>query len=285
MTDKLNIVLDSTILNTVVSCGYKALLRHENHLERIGPGSETLEKGLLMHEFQEKYNSARFKRVPRIEAVEYASDNVTVETLENYKESDVRDYEIIREKFIDYTKNDPKHREWTITDEPEKAHSKLLYEDEDIKVIYVSKIDVKIKSKDGNSIPVDYKTESRRSDPDPKSHQFIGYCWNCDVNHMLVAKIGLQKTLPPAEKYRLYTLSYTDEQINEWKREVVYYARLLASYYITEYWPKNRTSCFKFNRMCAFAPICEATPDDRQRIISIHYNEAKPWNPLENRND
>ena len=234
-----------------------------------------------MHDFQEKYNFARFKGTPRVEAADYALTTVTPQVLENYKELNVVDFEIIKEKFIDYTKNDLKHREWIIASEPEKVYSKLLFEDENMRVVYVSKIDIAIEDRLHGKIPVDYKTESRRSDPDPKSHQFIGYCWNFGVNHMLVAKIGLQKTLPPAEKYRIYPLSYTDEQINEWKREVVYYAGLLASYYATEYWPRNKTSCFKFNRMCSFAPVCEATPSDRQRIISIYYEETKPWNPLE----
>ena len=207
------IVLDSTILNNLQSCAYKTLLRQESNLERIGPGSSTLETGTLMHKFQEKYNLARFNRLPRTECVTYALDNVTPEILESqgYKELDIRDFEIIREKFIDYTKNDPKHREWIVANKPEEKVVKVLFEDEFIKVVWVSLIDVQIKARDGSVIPVDYKTEKRRSDPDKKSNQFIGYCWAKGVNHMLVAKIGLQKSLPPEEKYRIYPIDYTNE--------------------------------------------------------------------------
>ena len=283
---KQNIVIDSTILNNLQSCAYKTLLRQESNLEKIGPGSETLENGILMHKFQEMYNFARFNELPHTECVAYALDNVTPVVLEGqgYKELDIRDFEIIREKFIDYTKNDPKHREWIITSKPEERVVKVLFEDEFIKIIWVSLIDVQIRARDGSTIPVDYKTEKRRSDPDKKSNQFIGYCWAKDVNHMLVAKIGLQKSLPPNEKYRVYPISYTNEEINEWKKEVVHSCRQLLGYYVTEFWPLNRTSCFKYNRMCTFSQICEATPSDRQRIIETYYTEGRKWNPLEDGN-
>lgn len=278
--EKATVVVDSQILNNLQSCAYKTLLRQESQLERIGVASETLETGTLMHLFLEKYNVARFDKVPRTEAVDYALNNVPFSALDNYKALDARDYEIIKEKFIDYTNHDEKHKRWIISSLPEKKHIRVLFEDDAIRIVYVALIDVEI-NLNGVPTPVDYKTEKRKSDPDKKSNQFIGYCWIRDVNHMIVAKIGLQKSLPPSEKYRTYNITYTNEEIAEWKREVIYSCRQLLGYYATEYWPKNRTSCFKFNRMCAFAPICEAPPSQRNRVIATQYQEGKKWNPLE----
>ncbi len=62
---------------------------------------------------------------------------------------------------------------------------------------------------------------------------------------------------------------------SELMTELQYYILSAYQFALRGYWPKNRAHC----AMCAFKPVCSATPDARPHVLEGNYERYR-WNPL-----
>jgi len=292
------ITLDSTILNTISLCERRTQYQF---IDAIGPAqkAEPLERGDLLHKMLEIYESLRcnlvnpeaatWKALEEAEMIPLQENEAAPNANKDFAISAGRYFatkmdlhpdeieEVIFQftEYIDYYKNDP----WD-TLALESIGSKVLFESEELKVLYTFKID-RLAKREQIIAPWDYKTSKRRSDTSSLSNQFIGYAWATDSNYVIVDKIGFQKTLKREERFQRLFLSYDAERIAEWQlnatKWAITYARLLEGDDPLSN-SMNLTSCDKFGG-CIYRPICEKPPSAREWIISRDYVQGEKWDP------
>ncbi len=178
------------------------------------------------------------------------------------------------EQYYEYYVND-----FWVPLEVETVKSKLLYEDDEIRVMWKAKLDWLVDTNQG-IYPVDHKTMKQRRDTLGLNNQFMGQSFVCNTRGTMVNKIGLQKTLKPAEKFDRVLVPYSAPVLLEWQSEIVpYYARLLLMYAETGHFPPNFASCETKYGKCSFVDVCAANPDMREETIRMQFRMGKPWNP------
>jgi len=163
---------------------------------------------------------------------------------------------------------------WTILS-VEEPFTKLLYDSEDLMILYEGIVDLHIKEPKGEEAVVDHKTEARKSHPFELSNQFQGYQWAFN-SKIIVNKIGFQKTLPPEEKFRRLHFPYKDNLIDEWRSDLVHHIRDAMRWHRENYFPRNRTSCDKYSG-CIFQRVCKEVPEMREYRLNQFYVQSEPW--------
>lgn len=285
--------IDSQILNSIQSCARKT---QYSFIENIQPETkaEALENGSLVHDMLEVYYSLQLDSGPNFESEiwkDIRESGITISLKEPsvlaYKNSAIKvgnlrasrmnlDADEVNNtiyhfsEYCDYFQHDSWHPLAV-----EEVGSKVLYETEDLKIIYNFKID--LIAEQGNIIaPFDHKTSKRRSEPSSLSNQFIGYCYGLGLNNIVINKIGFQKTLKPKERFLRYILPISNERISEWIENTVYWARVLLHSKETGHWPMNLTSCDKYSG-CIFASVCESDPDSRLYNLERNFKVGEAW--------
>jgi hypothetical protein len=165
----------------------------------------------------------------------------------------------------------------------EEVATKELYIDSEIRILMAGIIDLVYKTDwdaEDNSI-CDHKSESRASDPISRTNQFLKYAWMFDARSLVVNKVGFQKSLKPAEKFRRYTLAFPKAIIEEWRRDTIKWAlRLYNSLQNLDEMKDDRTtaSCIgKYGKPCGLLGICETEPNLREWKIQSNYIVGEPW--------
>jgi len=279
------IPLDSQILNTLQACGRKVNLEFFKNW-RPTEKAEALEKGDLMHKMLAHYYRGRKEGRTKessqhsiliTECVEVgrraaATMSISVST----SEEDIRQF---KENILFWQQDG-----WDILD-VEQPFSKVIYERPDteeregLRIIYEGIIDLVVVNPSPYGVfIVDHKTASRRSTPSKLSNQFMGYAWALDVNHVIINRIGFQKTLGTSERFQRILLSYEKDLIKEWVRSTIYWVHVLVGYIDQDYFPPNFTSCDKYSG-CIFSQVCSSVPDVRDFKLQAFYFEGKPWSP------
>lgn len=297
MSEKRIIAVDSQILNSIQSCAKRTEYKFVHHIDPLEK-SEALEKGSLMHHMMEMYYGVRFGRVnPKSDTWLAVAKDTNVDPLEvglKYKND--------REGLVDYiaetaplftfkmeldqddaAANIYQFREyhkyygsdnWNVLAVEEVA-SKVLYEDDEFKMIYNGKMD--LVAEQGSMIaPWDHKTSSRRQDPTSMNNQFLGYAWLLGVNRVVVNTIGFQKTLKPNERFQRVILMISKDRIAEWVRNTTWWMFQLLNHVEQDVWPMNLTSCDKFSG-CDYRPICLADDINRDDVINRKFKKGEKW--------
>jgi len=70
----------------------------------------------------------------------------------------------------------------------------------------------------------------------------------------------------------------TQDQIDEWLKDLKIWLRQAAIYAEANYWPQNDKSCHKFGG-CPFREICSKSPGVRDKFLDSAF-ERRQWNPL-----
>lgn len=70
----------------------------------------------------------------------------------------------------------------------------------------------------------------------------------------------------------------TDEQSEEWLRDVKIWIDLAKGYAEAGYWPQNDTACDKYGG-CTFRKVCSKSPQVRDIFLNSDFVK-RPWNPL-----
>jgi hypothetical protein len=296
MTKKRILSLDSQILNSIQLCARHTRYRFVDCLEQPEK-PEALERGSLMHDILEAYYALTGKCFnPESELGKFVVEKfgairlhdemnkATKDTAAVFASEigrarsvacnlDIQECDEVIYQFSEYHKY-YRHDGW-LPLAVEEVGSKLLFEDDDIKIIYNFKIDL-IAEQGNKIIPWDHKTSSRRQDPSSLSNQFMGYAFGVNSLNVLVNKIGFQKTLAPGERFQRDILTYSKQRLEEWVNNTIYWARMLDFSLNAKHYPMNLTSCDKF-RGCMYQNLCKRDEALRELIAERDYKTGTDW--------
>lgn len=71
----------------------------------------------------------------------------------------------------------------------------------------------------------------------------------------------------------------TNEQLEEWLKDLKTWLEKAEDYAIEGYWPMNDTACDKYGG-CRFRQICSKSPPVREQFLKSNFVKGEPWNPL-----
>jgi hypothetical protein len=310
MGGKQNVILDATILTSLMSCARLSDFRFNLNLQSIGGKSNSLECGSIVHTFMEYYYRSIISGVKREQAFGYgisaaelyirgckgcANFNPTEGLLKpgcGHKPNefpgvrntpkDSEGYKIGWQWVLDtcdqyhgFYRND----HW-VPLEVETVKGEVLYEDDEIRIMWKSKLDL-ISDTNQGIFPVDHKTMKQNRNTNSMNNQFMGQCRIQRVNQVFINKVGFQTTLKPEEKFKRVPVSYSNARLLEWQGETLpYYAKLLLMYAETGHFPPNFTSCETKYGNCAFyEQVCSMDPDMREHQLKTYFMVGPVWNP------
>ena len=290
---KANIVLDASKIDLFETCPQRYDYRHnKNKVLPILKKAKALDIGGLAHSGLEVYFKALAEGVHYNDRMQATLMKIR-EKAANAEESnsdpnDVQNLLHSVEGSCDY---------WRSEDENcievlgvEEPFLYLLYEDDNVRILISGKIDLFCnyrqigRGSNYEGLPMDHKTFSRDSMLLRKSNQFENYCYAVDSNYLIVNRIGLhdpgvKNPKPPEEKYQRLPLSYDPIYLKRWKDNLT---KMLLNEYLgcvaEDFWPEKPTSCNKFNRLCEYYNVCDASSDeDKARKIESEYVDGEPW--------
>jgi hypothetical protein len=166
----------------------------------------------------------------------------------------------------------------------EQTFSVVLYEDPTIKIIYSGKIDLVADTPVGIII-VDHKTESRKSDPSTLTNQFVGYANALKIYNVWINKIGFQKTLSRADRFRRYIKPYNPDWVEEWKQGVIEDVKSAALDIQNNTFRPNFSACDRSFWGCEFKILCETTADNRKFKARTFFKVGDPWDPYHSKKE
>ena len=283
MTERKNVIFSPSSLKTYCECPRKYFY---SRIARIGKERDYsnatnskgggLEKGDLMHAALRIYYKVRklghsvkiAREIARLGAHMHAG-SLTISL-------PVCEFVLSQfDEYIDYYGVD----EWKILG-VEEHFSKVLYEDEELRIIIEGIVD--LIADNGDFIAaIDHKTGAANAIPVIMGNQFKAYAWAGQYKYVVVNRINLQKTKAPKDKFFRYPLNYSTELIDNWKENAIYHARRALEHFEDQYWPQNETSCNNYGK-CAYIDLCEAR-DSKTRTFRLtrdfqELQEAR-WSP------
>lgn len=114
------------------------------------------------------------------------------------------------------------------------------------------------------------------------SFQMTGYFaiaklgWHMPVNGGILdaMQIGTGFT-----RFGRHLIHRTDEQLDEWMKELNFTVEQSLAFHDADYWPMNRASCGSYGG-CEYLGVCSKTPSVRQRFLDSNYTRQF-WDPME----
>ena len=279
-----NIILDSQILNGIQLCPQRTDFQFNQDLQPPIT-SEPLESGGLLHVMMESYYHDVMMCGTEIT---YDNKNFqdSIERAILIGETHNKDLnlpsEVTNEIIYQFKENISHHRMdgWKIL-EVEKAFISELYKDEELGIYLTGKIDVIAEVPNYGVVVVDHKSSRRSQEVEPLSNQFTLYSWATGIKTVIINKVGFQKTIPPEKRFSRHPLFYTNEQIDRWCKNTIWWCKFYVFCLENDSWPENRTSCDKYGG-CIYTPICRsATNEGMIAQISNNYIKGKKWNVTE----
>lgn len=317
MGGKKNVILDATILSTLMGCARLADFRFNHNFMSVHGKSNSLECGSIVHIFLEYMYKGIIAGLKREQAIQlgFAAAETYIRgckhctdftpPVDEPKAKPVCGHKVNEFPGVQNTPKDPdpsnpreKYKtgwQWVLDTcdqytihyrndhwvplEIEIVKGEVLYEDDEIRILWKAKLDMVSDTNQG-IYPVDHKTMKQNRVTVSMNNQFMGQCIMLKANRMFLNKIGFQKTLKPEEKFVRPAVNYTTARLIEWQSEVLpFYAKLLLMYAETGYFPPDFTHCEGKYGNCAFLPVCEANPDMREETIKQMFIVGRPWNP------
>lgn len=181
------------------------------------------------------------------------------------------------EQYFDYYKNDA----WTPL-EVEVTKGEVLYEDDEIRILYKGKMDRIVDTNGQGVYPVDVKTFKQRRDTVSLNNQFMGYCVLQKTRKMIIDKVGFQTTLPPKEKFDRVIVGYSSSRLLEWQSVTLpFWGKMYLMYQETGHWPENYTHCENKFGFCTYKAVCESDPEMREEVLRTEFKVGKKWDIVE----
>jgi hypothetical protein len=179
------------------------------------------------------------------------------------------------EKYFEFYKNDA-----FIPLSCEHVKGDVLYEDDEIRVLWKAKFDLVIDTNQIGIVSMDHKTFKQRRDKSTLSNQFLGQCMLLKSRNVIVNKIGLQTSLKIEERLTREVVSFSADRLLEWQSEILpYYAYKYIQFSESEYWPPDYTHCDTMFGPCPYKQVCEADRGMREEVLRNNYVVAPVWDP------
>ncbi len=315
MPDKKHVILDATMLSSLMSCPRLLDLRFNHHLVSIDGKSNSLEVGSIIHKVLEIFYRQVAEGISRKDAIgngliagqlyangcpgcagilEFEKDekgepiplpckhqpneypgvqNTPIENQSKPKRTGIKWALETCEQYFDFYKNDS----W-VPIETEATKGEILYEDDEIVVLWKAKFDL-IMDTDVGIRPADHKTASQNRPSISTNNQFIGQCILMKTRSMIVNKIGLQTSLKPEDKFKREVMSYSSDRISEWQEQILpYYAYQYLAYHESGYYPPNFTHCENKYGSCQFyRDVCTADRNMRETELKNNFVVVEKW--------
>lgn len=280
-----NLMVDSQILSSFMSCPRKMNYQFLQHLVPIQGPSQSILKGSLIHHGLQSYYSSysngdqyrdRVKAglsIMREKAPELGLDAentlLVYRTFEEYCE--YKQSEILQILGI------------------EKVFKQVIYEEFPLRVIVTGRMDLVIQDdylRKGSPqiIPVDFKSESEKWFHSVLRNQYMIYSIVCNSPVMYIQRVGFQKTKKAEEKFERVILDMVPSVLQEFQFSTVpHYAKQLLIAMEDNYFPPNHTACTSGHFACQFSDkyyggICSVAPNMRSAKLE-RYFESREWNP------
>jgi len=277
-----NVILDSQLLSTLMSCPRLYDFRFNHRFVPITGKSNSIESGSLVHLILENYYKLIIAGNDRLKARSDSIDygrarfeefNSIPSTGEQYKTGLDQILDTLN-AYFDYYRGDF----WTPL-EVEVVKGKVIYEDNDLRVLWKAKLDLVVDTNQG-IYAIDHKTMKSRRDIVSLNNQFMGQCVVMNSRSMIINRIGFQTSLKMNEKFSRPIVSYTEDRLAEWQEEIVpFYANLLLQYQELGVWPANFTHCENKYGVCQFKEVCEVNKSLREEAIRMEFKVGEKWDP------
>jgi PD-(D/E)XK nuclease superfamily len=305
-TAKKNIIFDATVLSSLMGCGRFTDIRFNHRLISTKGKSNSLEVGSLIHKVLEVYYAHLINGFPRNTAIgnaltagqlyitgcqhcagqaggtpscghepdEYSGMMNTPEQNDKF----IVGWRFALqtcEQYFEYYKNDS----W-VPLAAEEVIGEVIYEDDEIRVLWKAKIDLRVDTNQIGIVSMDHKTFKQRREKSTLSNQFSGHCVLLKSRNVIVNKIGLQTSLKIDERLTREVVPFTADRLLEWQSEIVpYYAYKYIQFAESGYWPPNYSHCDSVFGPCPYKQVCEGDRGMREEILRNEYQLAPLWDP------
>lgn len=177
----------------------------------------------------------------------------------------------------------------------------IVGSDDKVIVAYEGRPDIVIQDAQGRLMPVDNKTKDHidigrltteyKPHPQTAGYVFVanliaaklGYNVNVDRCMMLVAgrfpsATPRDKSKSPAPRFVQIPVNYSTAELEEWRSQLVRKASRLRYAIEHDDWLIRESSChYQYGHPCQFLSVCSSPPNQRERLLSVDFEIAKPW--------
>ena len=162
----------------------------------------------------------------------------------------------------------------------EKYLSKVLYESDELTILYDGVVDWFVDTEIGPAI-ADHKFRSRDQPFYELNDQMIGYAFLAETNLVYEDRVGLQKTLPVEKRFKRYLARFNEQIINDWKlsatRRIIRYVNAVG----TDYFEPNFSNCQIGYGPCTFHGVCKS--ENPEEVLKAEFTRREPWDPMKKR--
>jgi hypothetical protein len=310
---KKNVIFDATLVNGL-ACPRFFDLRYNRLLQQRTGKSNSLECGSIVHTVLEVYFNSTIAGIKKSDAIQYGltagqqyiagcihctdfqpTDSILVPScghkINQYPgvhntPPDNEGYSIgwkwvleTMEQYFEYYKND-----FWVPLEVEIVKREVIYEDDNIRVMWKAKLDTLMDTLQA-ILPMDHKTMKQNRDTVDLNIQFMGQAFLAKSRHVVVNKIGFQKSLKPEQKFLRPIITYTADRLLEWQSEIIpSYAYRILGYSESEYWPPDYSRCEGKFGNCVFMDCCKLDRNMREQELNINFITGPKWD-VRNDND
>lgn len=273
--NKVNIVLDATMLDTLMACEYKFDCRfNKNKVSEFKP--KPLDRGDCLHVGEEAYWNSLKSGLPWETALDRCllHARVAVSKSDLSTEDGNRVLEVLEENHHYWRQDDLSY----VILEVERSFAYILYEDEHVRIVMIGKVDLVLSD---NQYPVklmDHKGYDRDFPIQRLQNQGCNYCRALNVNFIWFNRIGFQTSLKARDKHKRIPISYDPIYIRQWERDVIKWSFRYLDCAREDDWPRNFTSCGKFNRLCEYYEVCDTSGEEnRIQKLNTNFKDTEPW--------